>query len=178
MTFFSDLCGRVDTIVTHSYASTLLLEYLSDQNAPKSQPKHITLISPFYKDKESDFRWASIDRFLNGFQDVLASGISASSKRPISSSLSWEMARIVQEQIGPYGWMEFYATYLRTPKLTFKNLRSTVVIVHGAQDLAAQSSDSRALHKAIRGSELKILEAAGHYPMKDAPRTVFDAIKR
>lgn len=173
--YLSEVCQKAEVVVAHSYAATLLLEYLSTVEAEPC-PKNIVLVSPFYRPRRSDFRWAGMSKFLNEFDTVLARGISATSPRETSPQLLESMSRVVREQIGPYGWMEFYSAYLRTPDIDLSRVRPALTVVHGTDDGVAPIEDGRAL---AAGSNARLYElpGTGHFPMTEATQSVCTAIK-
>lgn len=173
--FLAEICAGAEVVVAHSYAATLLLEYLTRADTTV-RPQAVVLVSVFYRPRRKDFRWAGIARFLNEFDDVLASGITASATRRIDPQRLMDMARIVREQVGPYGWMAFYGAYLRTPDFVLSRVTVPLALVHGTDDAAAPITDSRALAAASDG-RLHELTGVGHFPMIDSPTELFDVIQ-
>ncbi len=176
--FLASSCDGADVVVAHSFAATLLLEYLATSALHQQPlPGAAVLVSTFYRPSTNDFRWADIEHFLTHFDQILTSGIHASTNRTLGAERAGDMARIVREQIGPYGWMAFYSAYLRTPQLTPNAVSCPVSLVHGAEDSAAPVRDSRDLAIACDSAELHVLAGIGHFPMKEASGSVMEAIR-
>lgn len=176
--FLAQSCSGADVIVAHSFAATLLLEYLATSNRHgKAIPGAAVLVSTFYRPNAQDFRWVDIEHFLTHFDRILTCGIHASSTRTLGDERAGDMARIVREQVGPYGWMAFYSAYLRTPLLDPYAVECPVSLVHGAQDSAAPIRDSRDLADSFESAGFHVLADIGHFPMKDASGSVFEAIR-
>lgn len=175
--FLARSCFGADVVVAHSFAATLLLEYLAT-SALHGQPVPgaAVLVSTFYRPHTQDFRWADIEHFLTHFDQILTSGIHASTTRTRGGERAGDMARIVREQIGPYGWMAFYSAYLRTPLLTLDAVSCPISLVHGAKDSAAPVRDSHDLANSCESAELHVLAGIGHFPMKEASGSVREAI--
>ena len=62
--FLDEICDGADVVVAHSYAATLLLEYLTRADTTV-RPGAVVLVSTFYRPQRKEFRWAGISRFLN-----------------------------------------------------------------------------------------------------------------
>lgn len=175
--FFAHTLTDTDVVIAHSFAATLLLEYLATSGSHGGAvPKAAVLISTFYRSRTQNFRWKDINHFLIHFDRILTSGIHASSSRTLDTERAGDMARVVREQIGPYGWMAFYATYLRTPFLDPDAITCPISLIHGAKDSAAPVQDSRDLAHSCTTARLHVLADVGHFPMKEAPTAVFEAI--
>ena len=79
------------------------------------------------------------------------------------------MALRVQDRIGPYGWVRFFETYLRTPQLRLDRIVVPCLIISGAQDIAASPADARALASALpfARARVHIIQDCGHFPMTE-----------
>ncbi len=154
-----------DAVVAHFYAANLLTEALA---AGQPAPRRTVLISPFYRPNPEDFDWSVISYYLNdfhrAFEEALAVGETARFAR---AHRDW-MARRLRDRIGPYGWMRFFESYLRTPFLDLTAVRTELLVLSGAQDIAARAEDGRALAGAVRGARFELLEECGHFPMVEA----------
>lgn len=169
-----------DVIIAHSFGANALLSLLADPAGPPDDirmPRAVVLASPFYRAHAESFDWDSISYYLNGFDAILADGLRVRSGGRLSDELRQDMAAKVRDRIGPYGWMSFFDTYLRTPQLRCDRLTVPVLIVGGERDFAAFPRDSHALGAALPHATVHILPASGHFAMvEQAPE--FAALTR
>lgn len=167
--------GPDDVVVAHSFAATLLLEQLARPGA--HQPSAVVLLSSFYRPSWQDFSWETITHYLVDFHLILAEGVRTASRRPIAEDLLADMAVTVRNLIGPYGWMRFFETYLRTPGIDLTAVTVPVVVVHGQDDRAAPLLDSRELAAGMpAAAPLVPVAGSGHFPMVDRPDVVLRAV--
>ncbi|MEV5974978.1 alpha/beta hydrolase [Streptomyces sp. NPDC051921] len=166
---------RAQVVVAHSFAATALLEYLArEAERPASEAAGPPLlgavcVSPFYRTAKRDFDWSTIAYYLNRFHLILEEGLAMSSGGRLSADARASMALRVRERIGPYGWMDFFGAYLRTPSLPLHRVRTPVLAIAGAGDRAARPSDAAALVRALPAGRLEVLPGCGHFPMAEHP---------
>ncbi|MFF5428034.1 MULTISPECIES: alpha/beta fold hydrolase [unclassified Streptomyces] len=160
---------RAQVVVAHSFAATALLEYLVREEGAGPPLLGAVCVSPFYRAERRDFDWATIDYYLTRFHLILEEGLAVTSGGRLSAATRASMARRVRERIGPYGWMDFFGAYLRTPGLPLDRVRTPVLAVTGAHDLAARPSDAAALVRALPAGRLHVLPGCGHFPMAEQP---------
>ncbi len=68
------------------------------------------------------------------------------------------MAERLCETIGPYGWSRFLETYLRTPWLRTAELRTTTLVVSGAEDRIAVPAEAETLVARTPSAALRTIE--------------------
>ncbi|MEU6591226.1 alpha/beta hydrolase [Streptomyces sp. NPDC046881] len=152
-------------VVAHSFAANALLEHLA---SPHAAPlRAAVLVSPFYRPRRQDFDWDTISYYLNRFHLILEEGLQVSSAGRLAPAARHAMALRVREVIGPYGWMDFFGAYLRTPALPLHRVRPPVLIVAGQDDRAAPPSDARQLARALPAARLEVFPSCGHFPMAE-----------
>lgn len=157
----------VDLLIAHSFAATLALDLPG--RAAGVRPAAFILVSPFYRPAASDFDWATMAYYLEGFHRILDEGLRIGGVRPSSAELRGPMALRVRERIGPYGWMRFFDAYLRTPFQDVSAIRVPTLVVTGEHDIAARPDDARALAAALPAGRLEVLEGCGHFAMAERP---------
>ncbi|MFC9897592.1 alpha/beta fold hydrolase [Nocardia sp. NPDC127579] len=173
--------GGVDVVIAHSFAATMLLDLATRpiREQVLGGVKGLVLVSPFYKSAHDDFDWNVLSSYVNGFVHIMAEGIRVSAKgRPISGDLLMGMAERVQDRIGPYGWLKFFETYLRTPDMNVREMDIPCLILSGRGDVAAPPADSTVLAGQLPDAELTLLEHCGHFPMVETPAEFSAAIDR
>ena len=156
-----------DVVIAHSFAATLLLCWLDDP--ARLRPRAVVLVAPFYRAHPDDFDWPTISYYLNDFHRILEYGVAVRGGGRLGQDRCAEIARLVRLRIGPHGWMRFFESYLRTTRLNPGQLRMPMLIVSGADDIAAPVSDARALARAVPGAQLAIMPGCGHFPMNERP---------
>lgn len=165
--------GNVDVVVAHSFAANCLLEALDgDGNraggAADLRLRGIVLVSPFYRHRGTDFDWPTINYYLNDFDSILEEGIRVEARRPLDPDVQRAMALRVRDCVGPYGWVRFFDTYLRTPQLRMARMPRCLVVA-GERDVAAFPSDAEALAAALPDGRLHVLTGCGHFAMVERP---------
>jgi pimeloyl-ACP methyl ester carboxylesterase len=78
------------------------------------------------------------------------------------------MALRVRDRVGPYGWVRFFETYLRTPQLRTARMPRCLVVA-GERDVAAFPSDAVALAAVLPDSRIHVLAGCGHFAMVERP---------
>jgi pimeloyl-ACP methyl ester carboxylesterase len=164
--------GDVHVVVAHSFGANCLLETLDRVDADPFGGlglDAVVLVSPFYRHHPGDFDWSHMARYLNGFDAILEEGIRVDARRSIDPEIQREMALRIRDRVGPYGWMRFFDTYLRTPRLRTERLRAPCLVVAGERDFAGFPADAEALADALPDSRLHLLEDCGHFAMVEQP---------
>ncbi|MEV6521560.1 alpha/beta hydrolase [Longispora sp. NPDC051575] len=156
--------GRVDLVVAHSFGANLLLDLLCRGGLPEP-PRAAVLVSPFYRPSPDRFDWETISYFLNNFHLLLQEGIRVRSAGRLDADSQRDLALRLREMVGPYGWVRFFDTYLRTPGLALENLTQSFLIVAGADDPASSPADSRDLADRLPDCQAEILDGCGHLAM-------------
>lgn len=159
--------GDVQVVVAHSFGANALLELVDRQGGCGISAA--VFVSPFFRAHADDFDWDTISYFLNHFDRIIEEGVRLRGGGRLSSEMSHELAVRVRNRIGPYGWIRFFGTYLRTPELTIGPVAPHVQVVAGERDIAAFPADSRALARTIPGCALDVLADCGHFAMVESP---------
>ncbi|MFJ6215768.1 alpha/beta fold hydrolase [Streptomyces sp. NPDC092296] len=158
-----------DAVVAHSYAANLLLEALASRLIA---PVPTVLLSPFYRSSPDDFDWPTISHYLNDFHQTFAEALEVGvTGRHPRARRDW-LARCLRDQIGPYGWMRFFETYLRTPFLDLPAVTAPTLVVAGGRDRVAPAAEGRALAVRLPGGRHAPLPDGGHFPMVEQPDLV------
>ncbi len=171
--------GGPDVVIAHSYSASLLMDFLSREGERGTDPlvrygiRGIVLVSPFYRRRAHEFEWNSVAGMQSNFLDITEEGIRAQSGREIDPEIRRHMARRVCERVGPYGWLRFFQTYLRTPWLRTDLIGVPCLVVTGQQDFAV--SESVALATDLPDADLSVVPGCGHYPMVERPE-LFSAL--
>lgn len=174
MSFLRSQLAASDVIVAHSFAAVLLFNLLADPDGPPPAPS-VILMSIFHRPDTSCFDWAHFNHHLALFPCVMESGLRAEAAGRIPDSLLARMSEIVQDSVGPLGWLRFYEAYAQTSRGDATRLSDVTTLITGAADDAADPGDSRDLHLLIPGSTLLVVPG-GHFPMVDAPACIADTI--
>lgn len=120
--------GGVDVLIAHSYSALLALEHLAAV-PPQARPAALVVVSPFHRRDPADFHWDTARHYLSIFQDVFDEALSLASARPLDPGMRHDMALLVRDRVGPYGWLRFYDSYLRSPFLDTAALNLPVLAV-------------------------------------------------
>jgi pimeloyl-ACP methyl ester carboxylesterase len=164
--------GHVHVVVAHSFGANCLLEALDRVEADPFSGLGLSaavLVSPFYRQLPGDFDWSTMARYLNWFDAILEEGIRVDPRRSIDPEIQREMALRIRDRVGPYGWVRFFDTYLRTPRLRTDRLRAPCLVVAGERDFAGFPTDAAALAAALPDSRLHLLPGCGHFAMVEQP---------
>lgn len=177
----AEVPGRVDVVVAHSFAASLLLDLATRPGAEHILPgiQGLVFVSPFYRPRTTDFTWDTLHYYLDGFGLIMAEGIRiAAAGRHIDEDIRIGMANRVLERVGAYGWVRFFDSYLRTPHLDVDRIEIPCCVISGADDRAATPSDSHALNDVLRDSRVYELNGCGHFPMAEQPQKFADLLDR
>lgn len=164
--------GGTDIVVAHSFAATMLLDLATRpvRDQVLDGVAKLVLVSPFYKPSADEFGWDTMAMYMNGFVHIMAEGIKVNAiGRCIEGEILMAMAERVRDRVGPYGWMRFFETYLRTPEMKVEELDRPCLIISGESDVAASPADSQALAERIPRATLTSIRHCGHFPMIEAP---------
>ncbi|MEU2059724.1 alpha/beta hydrolase [Streptomyces sp. NPDC013455] len=167
--------GGVDLLIAHSYSALLALEHLAA--APReARPGALVVVSPFHRRDPAHFHWDTAQHYLGIFQDVFDEALGLGSTRPLDAGLRRDMALLIRDQVGPYGWLRFYDSYLRSPFLDTAALDLPVLVTAGRADRFAPPEDAVALAGALPHGRLRLWDDCGHFPMTEQPRLFADAV--
>ncbi|MFJ4518197.1 alpha/beta fold hydrolase [Streptomyces sp. NPDC088816] len=170
-----EVTGGVDVLVAHSYSALLALEHLAA--APRqARPGALVVVSPFHRRDPADFHWDTARHYLGVFQGVFDEALHLASTRPLDPGMRHDMALLVRDRVGPYGWLRFYDSYLRSPFLDTAALDLPVLAVAGRDDRFAPPEDAAVLAEALPRGRLCLLDGCGHFPMAEQPGEFADAV--
>ena len=156
--------GPFDVAVAHSFGANLLLELLCrDQLA--APPSKVVLVSPFYRPSADSFDWATMSYFLNEWHLLLEEGVRVRASGRMSARSLRDTSVKLRDLLGPYAWIRFFDTYLRTPELRVDRLTSRFLVVGGDSDPASADTDSQHLADRLPDSRLVILPGCRHFAM-------------
>ncbi len=162
----------VSVLLAHSFGANAVLDYLSTYGT--SSVKAVVLISPFYKHKHEDFDWPLMIHYIDRFQQLLEEGLKVRYKKNwYAPEVVSGMAEKVRNRIGPYGWLEFFTLFSRTPELNLQSIHIPCLVLGGEHDFAAFPADCEALARALPYGRVEILEGCGHFSMLERPAAVF-----
>ncbi|WP_051386145.1 alpha/beta fold hydrolase [Actinokineospora inagensis] len=156
--------GGVDVVVAHSFGANTLLAHLAHTD---DLPGAVVLVSPFYRPSTADFDWRAIDYYLNDFHLILADGIRVRAGGRLTPDRQEAMAVKVRDRVGPYGWVRFFDTYLRTPRLPLDGVTAPCLVVAGETDFAAFPADAIALTGALPDARVHVVSGCGHFAMAE-----------
>ncbi|MFI5983568.1 alpha/beta fold hydrolase [Streptomyces sp. NPDC051555] len=178
--------GGADVVVAHSFSSVLLLELLCRRAAAgqRLDVPAVVLVNPFYRADADAFHWDLLGTSMADFPRTMAESIRLRTlERPIGAELRADMARRMTEWVGPYGWLRFFETYLRTPLFRVDLVDTPVLVIGGELDLAAPVDEARALAALLPAGSCLTVPDCGHFPMLERPawlartvRTVLDRL--
>ncbi|MFF4512278.1 alpha/beta fold hydrolase [Streptomyces mirabilis] len=162
--------GPADVVVAHSFSAMLLLDLLCGRSAPAGHRiGGIVLVSPFFRPRPEDFDWDTLKGLPEQFVRTMEEGIRVAAGSRAKPELHRAMAERLCETIGPYGWSRFLETYLRTPWLRTAELRTTTLVVSGADDRIAVPAEAETLVARTPSAALHTIEGTGHFPMSERP---------
>lgn len=159
--------ASIDVIVAHSFAANAVLELASRNAAGWRWP--VVLISPFYRAATAEFDWSVIGYYVEGFRRMLEDGLRLRAGRRIDEETRKDMAVRLCDLMGPYTWLRFFDTFLRTPLLRLHELTQPTLVIAGENDQGALPGGARQLAERIPSATLEILADCGHFPMAEHP---------
>ncbi|WP_051794714.1 alpha/beta fold hydrolase [Streptomyces sp. NRRL S-87] len=162
----AEVPGGVDVLVAHSFAAVLALEYLAAAG-PAARPRAAVLVSPFHRRRPEDFHWDTAQHYLSVFQDVFDEALRLGSTRALPAQTRRDMALVVRDGVGPYGWLRFYESYLRSPFVDVDRVDVPVLVVAGDGDRFAPPEDAEELAAALPHGRRTLLPDCGHFPMTE-----------
>ncbi|MFE4534658.1 alpha/beta fold hydrolase [Streptomyces scopuliridis] len=163
--------GGVGMVVAHSFSAVLLLNLLSDELARGRDPFRrygidaLVLVSPFYRRDPECFEYGVVGELLDNFRSTMDEGIRVMAGPRLDPSLRHDMARRVCERVGPYGYLSFFRSYLRTPWLRTDLITVPTLVISGEGDAIARSAESMALTADLPHARCRLIAGAGHFPM-------------
>ncbi|HEY0697204.1 MAG TPA: alpha/beta hydrolase [Micromonospora sp.] len=177
----SEVPGGAGVVVAHSFSAVLLLELLSRALVAGTDPARrygltgLVLVAPFYKRHPRQFDWAELSRYKDDYARLMAEGIRVVAGSRTSPELCALMADRVRDWLGPYGWLRFVDSYLRTPWLRTDLLAWPTLVVSGRDDFAALPAEGEVLAAELPRAELRVLDDCGHFLMAERP-AAFSAV--
>lgn len=162
--------GGADVIVAHSFAANLVLDVLSRRTGPA--PRAVVLISAFYRSHTELFDWSTIESYLHGLLGILDEGLRVSASDRLDPDVREDMAWKIRERIGPYGWMRFFDSYLRSPLIDTGAIDPPTLVINGVLDRSAPPEDGASLVRALPEGRLELISDTGHFPMIERPEVV------
>lgn len=163
--------GGAGVVVAHSFSAVLLMELLSDELTRGGDPfgrygiDALVLASPFYRRDPETFEYSVVAELLDNFRHTMDEGIRVMAGPRLDASLRRDMAQRVCERVGPYGYMSFFRSYLRTPWLRTDLFTVPALVIGGEQDFTAVPAESMALTAALPDARCRFVPGAGHFPM-------------
>ncbi|BCK55939.1 alpha/beta fold hydrolase [Nocardia wallacei] len=166
--------GTPDVVAAHSFAANAVLE-LMDRRGGGWEPATV-LLSPFYRAAVSEFEWDSVRYYFDGFRTMLDQGVALTLGDRVDPGVRTDMVERMCAWMGPYTWLRFFDSYLRTPTLRLAGITAPTLLIGGAHDPGALAAGVHALGAALPGSETVILDDAGHFAMSERPGAVAAAV--
>ncbi|SBU98598.1 Pimeloyl-ACP methyl ester carboxylesterase [Streptomyces sp. Ncost-T6T-1] len=168
--------GGADVVIAHSFSAMLAVEHLA--GAPRAgQPSALVLVSPFHRRDPADFHWDTAGHYLGIFQEVFEEALRISPGRVLAPGTRRDMAILVRDRVGPYGWLRFWESYLRSPFVDTSGLGLPVLVVAGENDRFAAPRDAALLAAALPQARLELLPDCGHFPMTEQPERFADTVR-
>ncbi|MDX3500805.1 alpha/beta hydrolase [Streptomyces sp. ATCC51928] len=167
--------GGAGTVVAHSFSALQTLALLDRELDAGRDPferygiEGLVLVSPFYRRTAEEFDWDSMTRYPAEFERIMEEGIRVHSGGRLDPEIQLSMARRVCDRIGPYGWLRFVDSYLRTPWLRPGRIRVPVAVVCGALDIAVDPAEGRDLTADLPDAYIRVLTDCGHFLMTERP---------
>lgn len=169
-------------VVAHSFATVLLLELLSNELSAGLDPfaRHgidtLVLVSPFYRRDPEHFEYAMVSELLDGFWRTMDDGIRVMAGDRVDPELRADMTQRVCERVGPYGYLSFFASYLRTPWLRTDLITVPTLVITGERDFVAVPAEGLALTADLPDARCRVIPDAGHFPMVERAAAVNAAL--
>jgi pimeloyl-ACP methyl ester carboxylesterase len=160
----------VDLVVAHSFAANVMLELADRDEYARRLP--MVLICPFYRADTADFDWSVMGRYVEGFRRMLDEGIRLRAGHRIDQVTRLDMVGRLCDLMGPYTWLRFFDTFLRTPFLRLPRLDGPILVVGGELDEGATADDARRLAVLLPRAAAAILDGCGHFPMAERPEAL------
>lgn len=163
--------GGAGTVVAHSFSALLLLDLISDELVRGRDPfarygiERLVLVSPFYRRDPETFEYSIVGELLDNFRRTMDEGIRVMAGPRLDPELRGDMAQRVCERVGPYGYLSFFHSYLRTPWLRTDLITVPTLVISGEEDLIAPSAESLALTADLPNARFRLIPGAGHFPM-------------
>ncbi|MFH8688653.1 alpha/beta fold hydrolase [Streptomyces anulatus] len=163
--------GGAGVVVAHSFSALLLMELITDELARGGDPfgrygiDAVVFASPFYRRSPETFEYSVVGELLENFRLTMDEGIRVMAGPRLDPALRHDMAQRVCDRVGPYGYMSFFRSYLRTPWLRTDLFTVPALVIGGEQDFTAVPAESRALTDALPDARCRFIPGAGHFPM-------------
>lgn len=163
--------GGAGVVVAHSFSAVLLMELLSDALTRGQDPfayygiDAVVFASPFYRRSPETFEYGIVAELLDNFRHTMDEGIRVMAGPRLDASLRRDMAQRVCERVGPYGYMSFFRSYLRTPWLRTDLFTVPALVIGGEQDVIAPPDEGLALTADLPHARCRFVPGAGHFPM-------------
>ncbi|MFF8712231.1 alpha/beta fold hydrolase [Streptomyces sp. NPDC015184] len=167
--------GGADVVVAHSFSAMQLMSLIDRELDAGGDPfarygiRGMVLVAPFYRRSPEDFTWEAMTRYLDDFERIMEEGIRVHSGGRLDPDIQLSMARRVCDRVGPYGWMRFVDSYLRTPWLRAERIDVPVVVIGGEHDFAVDPAEGLNLAAELPDAQTHILADCGHFLMAERP---------
>jgi pimeloyl-ACP methyl ester carboxylesterase len=157
---------RFDAVVAHSFTAGLLLEAFAAGLVPAVPA---VLANVFYRGDPEEFDWRTAAYYLNDFHLIFAEALRFGDAARLSPDQRSKLAHNLRDRMGAYGWMRFFASYLRSPFFDLSSISAPQLVLSGSADIAARPGDGRALADALPLGWFTELAGCGHFPMLERP---------
>lgn len=173
---FRQQAGRVpDVVVAHSFAANVVLELLVESDLLASTS--CFLVSPFYRDAETDLDWHSVMLSMDGCYARIDKEIQRKPEACGNDLARNAIAERVRRLTGFYPRLRFRQMYDRTPRLDLESLNVPLLLVGGSDDIGAKADGVRMLANRIPHARLEILDGCGHFPMTERTAELAELIE-
>lgn len=169
----------ITMLVAHSFGANAVLEYIT--NHPIPSLKALVLIAPFFKPSYELFDWDVLNYYIERFQALLEDGVRVRQppeRPPHPPEVRAALGEKIRDRIGPYGWMQFFLLFSRTPALHLQAVQVPCLVLGGSNDFASLPEDCAALADALPHARVEILSQCGHFCMLEQPQLVARAINQ
>ncbi|CDR15616.1 alpha/beta fold hydrolase [Streptomyces iranensis] len=169
--------GGPDVVIAHSFGTSAALTWLdrwSSGGADTRGPSAVVLVSPLYRATAEEFDWNSLAYYVNNFDRILIEGMHMGPSRRLPAERRHTIAMKIRDLVSPYGWFQFFGTYLRMPQMRTERMTMPFLLVSGGEDMVAAPSDAEGLAKSLPDASVHVLPCHGHFPMVTAAEEFAD----
>jgi pimeloyl-ACP methyl ester carboxylesterase len=172
---WKQLPGGKKIVLAHSFGANSLMAMI--QHQPLTEVVAVIMLSVYSKPDFADFDWPLFVRYVNEFDNFLASSIAVRSGACSMSARSKQVILAKTKQMySPSSWIQFYMVFSQTPGLDLSQLTMPVLVLGGAKDISIAYEDIREFSSRLPDADFVYFEDCGHFAMLEHPEYIAKTI--
>jgi pimeloyl-ACP methyl ester carboxylesterase len=167
-----------DLFVGHSFGAMVLLDWLCGGAGPRTAPRRLMLLSPYFLVGNREVLWGELAHFADGIPQRMAAALRAQFEPDAAppARVQQVMVRLLTRRIPPAALLEFFRLYLSSRLWDLRRVAGVTDVLLGCDDEPLVQESAVALQRALPAGRLHRIPGCGHYPMHERPEALARAV--